>query len=190
MIDKLILKIERLLIHYRYCRKFKEFGVKSSLASPLRVFGPENMTIGNNVNIHHKCWLQAIPLTGTHCRLQIGDGTTIGDYNHIVATCNIVIEKNVLTANGVYISDNLHEYEEINTPIKLQPIKQLKDVLIGEGCWIGEHVAIIGASIGRHSVIGANSVVTHDIPDYCVAVGIPARVIKKYDFNLNQWIKV
>ncbi|MDY4789370.1 MAG: acyltransferase [Bacteroidales bacterium] len=190
MIDRFILKIQRLLVHYRYCRKFKEFGAKSSLVSPLRVFGPENIVIGNNVSIHHKCWLQAIPLTGGRCSLQIGDGTTIGDYNHIIATGNIIIENNVLTANGVYISDNLHEYEDINTPIKLQPIKQLKNVLIGEGCWIGEHVSIIGASIGRHSVIGANSVVTHDVPDYCVAVGIPAKVIKKYDFNLNQWIKV
>ncbi len=71
-----------------------------------------------------------------------------------------------------------------------QGVTQKRDVVIGNGSWIGEHVCIIGASIGRHCVIGANSVVTRDIPDYSVAVGSPAIVIKKYDFNLNKWIKV
>ena len=50
-------------------------------------------------------------------------------------------------------------------------------------------VIIAGINIGNHVTIGANSVVTHDLPDYCVAVGNPARIIKKYDFNQNQWIK-
>ena len=71
-----------------------------------------------------------------------------------------------------------------------QGVTQKRDVVIGNGSWIGEHVCIIGASIGRHCVIGANSVVTRDIPDYSVAVGSPAVIIKKYDFNLNKWIKV
>ena len=71
-----------------------------------------------------------------------------------------------------------------------QGVTQKRDVVIGNGSWIGEHVCIIGASIGRHCVIGANSVVTRDIPDYSVAVGSPAIVIKKYDFKLNKWIKV
>ena len=83
----------------------------------------------------------------------------------------------------------MHCFEDINTPIKNQPIKQLKIVVIGEGCWIGEHVSIIGASVGKHSVVGANSVVTHDIPDYCVAVGSPARIIKRYNFDTKQWEK-
>ena len=74
-------------------------------------------------------------------------------------------------------------------PVKYQPIKQLNEVYIGDGCWIGENVCIIGASIGKNSVIGANAVVMKDIPDYCVAVGAPARVIKKYDFDLQEWIK-
>jgi serine/threonine protein kinase len=83
----------------------------------------------------------------------------------------------------------LHSFEDISVPIKDQPIKQLKNVVIGEGCWIGEHVSIIGASIGKHSVVGANSVVTHDIPDYCVAVGSPAYIIKRYNFESRKWEK-
>lgn len=61
-------------------------------------------------------------------------------------------------------------------------------MVIGEGSWIGENVCVIGASVGRHCVIGANAVVTKDIPDYSVAVGAPARVIKKYNFNRGAWV--
>ena len=67
---------------------------------------------------------------------------------------------------------------------------QKKPVIIGEGSWIGENVCIIGASVGKHCVIGANAVVTKDIPDYCVAVGTPAKIIKKYDTKIKKWIKV
>ncbi|HHQ4611724.1 MULTISPECIES: DapH/DapD/GlmU-related protein [Aeromonas] len=61
---------------------------------------------------------------------------------------------------------------------------------IGDNVWIGEGVSIVGASIGRNSVVGANSVVTHDIPEYSVAVGSPARVIKQYNFEMKRWEKV
>jgi acetyltransferase-like isoleucine patch superfamily enzyme len=70
-----------------------------------------------------------------------------------------------------------------------QPIQQIHEVEIGEGAWIGENVCIIGASVGKGCVIGANSVVTKNIPDYCVAVGAPAKIIKRYSFELNEWLK-
>lgn len=64
-------------------------------------------------------------------------------------------------------------------------------MVIRRDTWIGTNVSIIGnVNIGKHCVIGANSVVTHNIPDYSVAVGCPARVIKRYDFNQNKWVKV
>ena len=63
----------------------------------------------------------------------------------------------------------------------------LKPVIIGEGSWLGENVCVCGASVGKHCVIGANSVVTRDIPDYCIAVGSPARVVKRYNFDKNTW---
>ena len=92
-----------------------------------------------------------------------------------------------MTADKVYISDNLHNYEDINAPVHSQAIKQLNPVIIGEVSWLGENVCIIGASVGKQSVIGANSVVTKDIPDYCVAVGAPAYIIKRYNFETKQW---
>ena len=74
-------------------------------------------------------------------------------------------------------------------PIMNQPVKVLRKVRIGEGSWLGENVSVCGASIGKHCVIGANSVVTKDIPDYCVAVGSPAKVVKKYDSEKKQWVR-
>lgn len=173
-----------------YKETFKQFGENVSLLNPLRINGAERIKVEDNVVIAEQCWLAAMPLTSSDiCELIIKEGAHIGDYNHIYATGSIIIEESVLTANFVYISDNLHEYSLLDRPIYKQPIKQLKRVVIGEGSWLGEHVCVIGASIGRHCVVGANSVVTHDIPDYCVAVGSPARIIKRYNLDTQQWEK-
>lgn len=173
---------------HRISKKFCRVGKGAIICNPLRVQGGQNIHVGKKVQIAQRCWLAALPLTGEHeAQLIISDGTFIGDYNHIFATRSIVIEEKVLTANHVYISDNLHGYEDINTPIVEQPIKQLNNVVIGKGSWIGENVCIIGASIGKNCVIGANAVVTKDIPDYSVAVGVPAKVIKRYNLEKKEW---
>jgi acetyltransferase-like isoleucine patch superfamily enzyme len=178
------------LFNFFYKSKFKKFGNKSSILFPLNLSGINNISIDDNVCIDNKSWLAAVPHTGEgKCELIIGEGSRIGNFNHIYATKSIIIGKNVLTADKVYISDNLHGYEDINLPILKQPIKQIGIVKIGDGSWLGEHVCVIGANIGKHCVIGANSVVTNDIPDYSVAVGVPAKVIKRYCFDKKEWKK-
>lgn len=172
-----------------YFSAFKKIGKHVRIYSPLRIDGAKNIIIGDSVMIFKGTWLASISLNNEEKpSLEIREGVTIGHFNHIIATSSIIIEPYVLTASGVYISDNLHNYEDISLPIKKQQIKQCPPVRIGEGSWIGEHVCIIGASIGKHCVIGANAVVTHDIPDYCVAVGVPAKIIKRFDFNNNIWV--
>lgn len=169
---------------------FNKFGKKSMIINPRKVEGYKNITIGNDVYIAYKTWLAAMPQTSFNdCELIIGDGCKIGNFNHIYATKSIRFGNNVLTADRVYISDNLHGYEDISIPILRQPVKQIGTVTIGESSWIGENVCVIGANIGRHCVIGANSVVTKDIPDYSVAVGSPAKIIKRYCFERNEWLK-
>ena len=167
----------------------------SRLVTPLQIDCPKNMRIGQHVYIASQVWLAAMPLTKESkqsgiCELVIDDGCEIGHFAHIYATQSIHICKNVLIADHVYIADNSHCFEDVTLPIKSQLIIQKKNVVIGENSWIGEKVSVLGASIGRNCVIGANSVVIHDIPDYCIAVGAPAKVIKKYDFNLKKWVKV
>ena len=89
----------------------------------------------------------------------------------------------------MYISDNLHGFSDITIPILEQPIIQNGEVEIGDGTWIGENVCILGVKIGKNCVVGANSVVTKNIPDYCVAVGAPAYIIKRYCFDSKEWKK-
>lgn len=179
------------ILHYlSYKLLLGSIGNRSYIDKPLRIDGGKNIFIGNRVSIKYRSWIASKPLTGAESsQLIFEDGCIIGHFNHIFATKLIIIHKNVLTADKVYISDNLHGYEDIHTPIYRQNIVQNGTVEIGEGSWLGENVCVIGANIGKHCVIGANSVVTKDIPDYSVAVGSPARVIKKYDFNENKWKK-
>ncbi len=169
----------------------KSFGKGSYIYKPLKINGINNISIGKNVAVEYRTWLAAVPLSQkTKSELIIGDNCSIGHFNHIYATESVIFGKGVLTADKVYVSDNLHKYFNPLVPIKTQGVRQLKRVVIGDGSWLGENVCVIGASIGKNSVVGANSVVTKDIPDYSIAVGVPAKVIRKYDFSLNDWINV
>jgi len=114
----------------------------------------------------------------------------IGDFCHIAAVRKVVIADNVLMANRIYISDNVHTFADINQSVIDQPVAFKNEVTIGEGAWLGENVCVIGASVGKNSVVGANSVVTKDIPDFCVAIGTPARVVKKFDFATQKWVSI
>ncbi len=163
-------------------------GHHSYIDHPLRMDGGKSIFIGNRVSVKYKSWLASKPLTGCDkSQLLIEDGCVIGHFNHFFATDSIILHNNVLTADKVYISDNIHGYEDINMPILKQPIVQKGTVEIGEGSWLGENVCVIGANIGKHCIIGANSVVTKDIPDYSVAVGVPAKIIKTYNFITKKW---
>lgn len=189
IIRRILGRIKREVNRWRYSARIKSFGRHSNIIKPLILKG--NVVIGDNTFIHLNAWIEANPLTGEkEAELTIGNNCTLGHFNEIYATKSIVIEDNVLTADRVYISDNLHGYQNPEVPVIRQPIKQINTVRIGEGSWLGVGVAVIGAKIGKHCVIGANAVVTHDIPDYCVAVGIPAKVIKKYDFEKDTWVNV
>lgn len=169
--------------------RFKYLGRYSIIRSPLKLNGTKYMKIGRGVRVEYKTWLAAIPKSGHHnCCLDIGDGSGIGHFNHIYATRRISIGARVLTADKVYISDNMHEFSDVSVPIINQEVRQIGEVEIGDGAWLGENVCVIGAKVGKQSIIGANSVVIKDIPDYCVAVGAPARIVKRYSFDKNQWL--
>lgn len=179
------------LVYLYWKLKLGSFGIRSLIIKPLRIDGGDNIFIGKRVVIEQGTWLASMPLTDTKTpRLEISDDCVIGHFNHIYATHEIIIEDGVLTADRVYISDNLHSYQEIDSYIKDQPILQNGSVRIGAGSWLGENVCVLGAKVGKHCIIGSNAVVTRDIPDYSVAVGIPAKVIKVYDFHTKQWKKI
>lgn len=170
--------------------RFNSLGRSAHLYRPFRLDGAENIDIGPGSVFQSGSWLYAVATASSSVRLSVGKGSVFGYNNHITAVKEVRIGDEVLTANNVYISDNLHGYEDIHTPVLRQPVLVKKAVSIGDGSWIGENACIIGACVGRNCVIGANAVVTSDIPDYSVAVGAPAVVIKQYDHASKQWRKV
>ena len=167
---------------------FNCIGKRSLILKPMQLDSVKTVSLDDDVYIAEGAWIMGG--NGSHITLRISKGTTIGHFSHIIATHSVVIEDNVLVADKVFISDCTHSYEDISKPVVSQQINTLNPVVIGEGSWLGENVCVCGVKIGKHCVIGANSVVTSDIPDYCVAVGSPARVVKKYDFDKAEWVRI
>ena len=182
-------KVNKVFFLIFYKSSFNRFGKHSTLTFPFKVNGAKFISIFKKVHISEGAWLLAMKVKKKP-RIIIGNGSYIGRFSHIVSISKVEICSNVLISDKVYISDNLHAYKDIMKPIKDQEIYEKQSVVIGEHTWIGENVSVIGASVGKHCVIGANSVVTSNIPDYCVAVGIPARIIKKYNNTNGKWEKI
>lgn len=180
-------KIYQIFFWFFHRFTFKSLSRSAVLVSPFRVDGGKGIVIEAGTFFQRGLWLYCCGVDGVKASLLVGKGCVFGYNNHITCVREVSIGDYVLTANNVYISDNLHEYEDISRPIIQQPIRFKRAVVIGAGTWIGENVSIIGASVGKNSVIGANSVVTRDIPDYCVAVGAPAVVIRQFDLQQNKW---
>jgi len=168
--------------------KCKHIGKGTIIYHPLEIDAPGAISIGDNVMIESFAWLMGNQTKGES--LTIKNGTRIGHFSHIVAMDSVTLEENVLIADRVFISDCTHGYEDVETPVIQQCISSLGKITIGEGSWIGENVCVSGANIGKHCIIGANAVVVKDIPDYSVAVGNPARVIKQYNHQDHMWEKV
>lgn len=110
---------------------------------------------------------------------------------HIAAHSKITIEDDVMLASNVFLADALHGYNRIDIPFKYQGMVRVAPITIKKGCWIGQNVVVMpGITIGEMSIIGANSVVTKDIPSRSVAVGSPARVIKRWSEASESWVSV
>lgn len=177
---KIKTKIYSLLWNIIFGHNFKSFGKGIRIYKPNIICGEQYISIGNQVGIASNCWLLALKTGDELPIFDIGEGTQIGRFSHIVSVKNLVIGRKVLIADKVYISDNYHNYLDKNLPIMDQEVKFKGSVRIGDGAWIGENVSIIGVSIGKGSVVSANAVVTKDVPDYCIVAGIPAKIIKKF----------
>lgn len=158
------------------------------------------MSIGKGFTTGVGCRLEVFPIVDhvtSGYKIIIGENVQINDYVHISALEEVRIGNNVLIAGNVYISDNSHGFYGYNdccsspyTPPKERDYT-IKPVKIGDNVWIGEGVIVLpGVSIGFGSIIGAHAVVTRDIPEKCIAVGSPAKVIKHYDDEKKQWLSL
>jgi acetyltransferase-like isoleucine patch superfamily enzyme len=161
---------------------------------PTTIFNEQYISIGDDVLIGPGVALSAGMVPGQECLVTpvvtIGDRCLIGRGSGIVGHFSISIGNDVWTGHHVYITDQNHGYEDITIPISKQSQPE-RAVSIGDGSWLGHgSVVLPGVTIGQHVVIGANSVVTKDIPDFSVAVGVPAKVIRRFDESRQEWLSV
>jgi lipopolysaccharide O-acetyltransferase len=161
--------------------------------------GANHIRIGDNFYAGRMLWLEAIVEHGTRKyspQIVIKNNVAVNDFVHIAATNYVEIGNGVLIASRVFISDHSHglyvdDSSEMAIPPNLRGVSSNDSVIIEDNVWIGDSVAVLPRSrIGTACVIGANSVVNGVIPPFSVAVGCPARVIRKYDLENKCWIQL
>ncbi|HEV2310039.1 MAG TPA: DapH/DapD/GlmU-related protein [Acidimicrobiia bacterium] len=167
----------------RRANRFRSFGAGSAICFPAAaLFGERYIEIGAGTvfgpHVSLSAGVSPAHDLGDDAVVRIGDRCLIGKGSGIVGHEHIEIGDDVFTGHHVYITDANHGYEDADLPIGRQ-FAPPRPVSIGSGSWLG-HGAIVlpGACIGRHVVVGAGSVVTGTLPDFCVAVGNPARVVR------------
>ena len=183
----------RIIISFiRWKPFFKEFHFGCILYTPIMVT-PRHISFEKGVCIGAHARLEGVfKWNGQSFRpsIKFCEGSSVQQNLHLTCANSVVIGKNTAIAANVTISDINHPYTNVLVPIEQQMI-EIKEVEIGEDCKIYNNAVILpGVHVGKHVTIGANSVVVCDIPDYSVAVGNPARIIRKYDFGQKKWIKV
>ncbi len=181
-LKKIIRSSYRYIFWRCWSRRFAELGENSWFQKDIIWHKPEHIAIGKNVFIKERCRLEAILTREKEriIRLRIGDNTIFQQGCQVIAAESVSIGRNVLIAANVLITDHDHRYDHPEKPAALLRDLTTAPVVIEDGCWLGYgSVVLKGVTIGERAVIGSNSVVTGDIPPWSVAVGIPARVIKK-----------
>ncbi len=162
---------------------------------PIEIRGLKNIKFGDHMVTGRYCRFEAIPGQGrlTSTVLSFGRNVQVNDLVHIVANESVAIGNDVLIASKVFISDCSHggfaggddmapSVPPANRPLVSAP------VVIEDRVWLGDGVVVLpGVRIGAGSIVGANAVVTKNIPENCVAAGVPAKVIRKYSSTSRQW---
>lgn len=154
-----------------------------------------DIKIGNEVTLASDVWLNAVHTSDNpDPKIILGDRCKIGRRSTISARNRIILEEDVLFAPSVLIMDHNHEFSDISRPISQQGVTEGGRITIGKNCWFGFGAVVLcnarELSIGRNSVIGANSVITRSFPPFSVIAGNPAKLVKTYDMENKQWIKV
>lgn len=160
---------------------------------PFDIRGRKFIDLGANLTTGVGCRFEAFSTTGKKT-LFFGNNVQVNDYVHICAMQEVRIGNNVLMAGKIFISDSSHgSYKgtpDDSSP-DIPPIDReyrMDSIIIEDNVWIGESVVIMpGVNVGYGSIIGSNSVVTKSIPSYSVAIGSPARVIKRYNLETKYW---
>lgn len=166
--------------------KFAHIGLNSHVNQGFVVKCPERISIGDD--FAGGSYISLTVWENEQCQnpaLTIGNQVVMAEYSSISCSRSVTIGDGVLFGVNSFVSDNSHgetDRSELRIPPAQRPIVSKGPVTVGNNVWIGRNVCILpNVTIGEGAIIGANAVVTHDIPPYSIAVGAPARIIKKYN---------
>ncbi|MHC8947789.1 DapH/DapD/GlmU-related protein [Sphingobacterium hungaricum] len=182
-------------LYLAYC-KFRGFFVFANsriIRFPIDIRGRSYIEVSNGFTTGKYCRIEAYPKVREKV-LFFGENFEMNDNVHITSVEKVEIGKNVLIASKVYISDCSHgsySGDEFDSSPSIPPKERnivSKPVIIEDNVWIGEFVSVLpGVTIGKGSIIGANSVVSRSIPPFVIAVGAPAKPIKEFNFDTGRW---
>jgi lipopolysaccharide O-acetyltransferase len=177
-------------------RTFFVFKNAKIIRFPIRIRGKKLISVGKGFVTGFNCRIDAYTESNKKLVIEIGNNVQINDNVHIGAVESITIGDNVLIASKVFITDHNHgdysgDKQDSPEGIPQERLIYSKSVNIERNVWLGEFVAVLpGVTIGEGSIIGTMSVVSRNIPPFSIAVGSPAKVIKKYNFETNKWEKI
>lgn len=175
---------------------FHHFGRGVSIHPSCDILRPmaAEIAISDNVYLAPDVWLNIAPgSASSQPKIVLGKGCGIGRRSTISSKNQIVLEDDVLFAPSVLVMDHNHEFSDLTRPIHAQGVTEGGKIRIEKNCWLGCGVAVLcntgQLTIGRNSVVGANSVVTRSVPPYSIVAGNPAKLIKSYVPEFGKWSK-
>lgn len=163
---------------------FGQYSLPSYIGKPVFIENFKRIYIGKRVRIFPGARIEVI---GDNASIVFEENISIGQNLHITSASKLFIGKNTTILESVMITNIDHDYQEIGKPIWEQKLI-IKETQIGENCFIGYGAVIqAGTILGKQCIVGANSVVRGTFPDYCVIVGVPAKIVKRYDEKSKIW---
>lgn len=168
-----------------------ETGKGIRITPPFRFSNLNRVRFAKGVSLNANCWIAAFGDDHDQTiKVSIGANSGIGMGATILAARSVILEDHVLIARNVSIFDHVQTRQNRSVRLRSEAICDAAPVYIGQHTWLGQNVVVMpGVTIGRHCVVGANSVVMNSVPDYSVAVGSPARVVKRFDEATSSWKK-
>jgi acetyltransferase-like isoleucine patch superfamily enzyme len=170
----------RISRHMARAGAFIRFPVEGEV---LEALDEGRLAIGPNTLLEPGCWLTLAP----SARIEIGAGCFLNRNVMLAALELIEIGDHVMFANGCFVGDADHRFDDPELPVTWQGFSSKGPVRIGSSCWFGANCVVTsGVEIGERCVVGANSVVTRDLPSGVIAAGNPAKVIREIEFRRRE----
>lgn len=187
-------KLKLFLLKFKNQLKFysnKNISSNIFIGPYVQILGIDNVSIGDHCTIGEHTLITVNNRTNKDIQLRIGKNVYIGRDNFFSVGKLIDIGEYCIFGNKCSFICSDHIFDNPLIPYALSGNSYEKQIIIGVNCWLGHNVSVVGnVSIGYGSIVGANTVITKDVPPFSMVVGNPARIIKTYNFELKKWVSL